>query len=104
MTSNVEMHKKIRDKYPHLRRCMGAGGDRYQVVNKAIEVGAHKVQLFKPYFNQEMIDKAHDNGIQVNCFWSDEPAEAIEFMKMGIDCILTNDYLAIKTALKDYVK
>ena len=50
------------------------------------------MQLFKPYFNQEMIDKAHAHGIICNVFWSDDPAEAQEFLDMGIDVILTNDY------------
>ena len=47
-----------------------------------------------------MIDRAHQNGIICNVFWSDDPEEAKGFLKMGIDCILTNDYWNIATALK----
>ena len=50
------------------------------------------MQFFKPYFNQEMFDKAHEHGIICNVFWSDDPEEAKEFIKMGADVILSNDY------------
>jgi hypothetical protein len=39
-----------------------------------------------------MIKKAHENGIRCNVFWSDDPAETKEFLDLGIDTILTNDY------------
>ena len=74
------------------------------IVDRAIALGAYKVQLFKPYFNQESIDKAHRHGILCNVFWSDEPEEAINFRNMGIDCILTNDYLHIRNALDEHFK
>ena len=41
---------------------------------------------------KEMIDKAHENGIICNVFWSDDEAETRTFLDMGIDVILTNDY------------
>ena len=47
-----------------------------------------------------MIDYAHKNGIRCNVFYADDPEEAKEYIEMGIDTILTNDYLAIKNALK----
>ena len=40
------------------------------------------------------------NGIRCNMFWSDDPVEAVEMLKSGIDCILTNDYLAVKVAVE----
>jgi phosphoenolpyruvate-protein kinase (PTS system EI component) len=55
------------------------------IVDRAISLGCHKVQLFKPHFNQEMIDKAHAHGITCNIFWSDDPEEAKAFLAMGID-------------------
>ena len=69
---------------------------------RAIKYGCLKVQLFKPYFNQAMIDKAHENGIICNIFYSDEPKETVEFLKMGIDTILTNDYHVIAEAVREY--
>ena len=65
------------------------------MVERAIEYDCKKIQLFKGYFDQAMIDKAHDNGILCNVFWSDDPEEARRFFEMGIDTVLTNDYLAI---------
>ncbi len=51
------------------------------------------------YFNQEMIDKAHENGIRCNVFYADDADEAKKYLEMGIDTILTNDYLYIKNTL-----
>ena len=49
---------------------------------------------------QAMIDKAHENGILCNVFWSDDPEEAQRFLDMGIDTILTNDYNRIAQAVR----
>ena len=74
----------------------------WEIVDRAIEFGCGKVQLFKPYFNQEMIDKAHAHGIRCNVFYADEPEEARRYLDMGIDTILTNDYLKIARAIGKY--
>lgn len=37
-------------------------------------------------------------------FWSDDPKEACELFERGVDCILRNDYLAVKTASEKYFK
>ena len=67
-------------------------------------IGADKVQLFKPHFDQAMIDKAHEHGIICNVFWSDDPEEARRFFDMGIDTVLTNDYLNVYNGVRDYLK
>ena len=41
-----------------------------------------------------------ENGILCNVFYSDDPEEANAFLDMGIDCILTNDYLRVFEAVK----
>ena len=48
-----------------------------------------------------MIDKAHAHGIRCNYFYSDEPAEADKLLDMGIDTILTNNFLQISNHLKN---
>ena len=104
MTSNDDILKKIRKVAPDINVCVGWNGDKedmLSMVNRAIELGAQKVQLFKPYFNKETVDYAHANGIWCNVFWSDDPEEARRYREMGIDTILTNDYLAIKNALEN---
>ncbi len=85
---------------PDICRCHGRGDDAWNIVDKAIELGCQKVQFFKPFFNQEMIDKAHAHGIRCNVCWADDPEEAQKFFDMGIDTILTNDYLKVSQILK----
>ena len=59
-----------------------------------------KIQLFKGKFDQKMIDRAHENGIICNVFWSDNEEEAREYLAMGIDTILTNDYNLISQIVR----
>ena len=84
--------ERLQREFPEIARCCGAGDGKWEIVDRAIKYGCKKVQLFKPYFNQEMIDKAHENGIICNVFWSDDKEETQRFLDMGIDVILTNDY------------
>ena len=102
MTSSDEKIRRAMAYAPDIPCCVGWDGnqDPLSIANRAIALGAYKVQLFKPYFNQETIELAHAHGILCNVFWSDEPAEAIRFREMGIDTILTNDYLRIANAFK----
>ena len=85
---------------PDIPVCVGHLRARpMEIVDRAIELGCEKVQLFKPYFDQNMIDKAHAHGIMCNVFYADDPDQAKSYLDMGIDCILTNDYLKISNAL-----
>jgi len=38
-----------------------------------------------------MIGEAHARGIRCNLFYTDDPEQAREFFRMGIDTVLTND-------------
>ena len=58
----------------------------------------------KGFFNLEMIDKAHEHGIICNVFWADDKEECEEFLSMGIDTILTNDYHTISLVVDEYKK
>ena len=99
-TGNLTVLKQLKVLAPDIPLCCGAGDDAWGVVDNAIKLGCKKVQFFKPYFNKEMIKKAKENGITCNVFWSDDVCEAKEFLKMGIDTILTNDYLTISQIIK----
>jgi len=101
MTVSKKLHKKLQEIAPDIPRCMGENKDTStNIVDRAIECGCRKVQFFKPYFTKELIDKAHAHGIVCNIFWSDDPAEAKNFLEMGMDTILTNQYQIIADSLK----
>ena len=89
---------------PHIPRCMGAFPDPWEIIDRAIKYDCQKAQLFVPYYNQEMIDKAHAHGIRCTFFYCDDPAEVGKLLDMGIDTILTNDYLKIAQAVEAYKK
>ncbi len=92
MSGRDALLERLQREYPEIARCCGAGDGKWEIVDRAIKYGCKKVQLFKPYFDQAMIDKAHENGIICNVFWSDNAEETQKFLDMGIDVILTNDY------------
>ena len=101
MTSCGPLQDQLARLAPDIPRCMGNSGDNKSypdIVDRAIAHKCKMVQLFKPYFDQVLIDKAKAAGLRVNVFWSDDPAEAKRFLDMGIDTILTNDYQPISAA------
>ena len=102
MTTNDSIIKRVMQYAPDLKCCVGWDGneDPISIVDRAIALNAYKVQLFKPYFNKEAIDKAHAHGILCNVFWSDDIEETKQFIDMGIDTILTNDYNLISQVVK----
>ena len=102
MSGNDTLLRQLGELAPDIARCVGGGDKRWEIVDRAIEMGIKKVQFFKPYFNREMIDKAHANGIKCNVFWSDDAEETKQFLDMGIDTILTNDYNRISQVVKEF--
>ena len=102
MTSTTEIQAQLARHAPEIPRCMGNGSldnkSHPDIVDRAIECGCAMVQLFKPYFDQSHIDRAKAAGLRCNVFWSDDPEEARRFLDMGIDTILTNDWLQISQA------
>ncbi len=89
---------------PDIPRCCGFDGNADTFVDRALKYGCKKIQLFKPHFDQAMIDRAHDNGLICNVFWSDDPEETVRFLDMGIDVILSNDYGRIARTVEEYKK
>lgn len=87
---------------PHIPRCMGAFPGPWEIVDRAIEYRCSKVQLFAPYYNNEMIRKAKNCGIICNFFCCDDPEEAVRLLEMGIDTILTNDYWTVANAVENW--
>ena len=106
MTTSDVIIKKVKEYAPDIAVCVGWDGNKapLSMIERAIKLGAKKVQLFKPYFNRESVELAHANGIKCNVFWSDDAAETKEFLDMGIDTILTNDYNLISQVVQEYKK
>lgn len=104
MSGDDALLARLQKDYPDIPRCCGGGGARWEIVERAIRYGCRKLQFVKGFVTQEMVAKAHANGIVCNIFWSDDPEEAREFLAMGIDVILTNDYYTIAKVVAEREK
>ena len=94
--------EKLRKIDPDIFLCMAAKSDTKKMIERAKRLNCKKVQIVKHHLKPDMIDEAHKNGIKCNMFWSDDKEEALEFLKMGADTILTNDYLRISQVVKKF--
>ena len=99
MSGNPEILRQCREAAPDIVRCAGASRPEHDLVEKALAYDCKKIQLFQPHFRhlpenylEDIIARAHANGIAVNIFWSDKVEEARAYLDMGCDVILTNDY------------
>lgn len=102
MTGNDTVLRQLKNMAPDLKLCVGAGNDAWGIVDRAIAMGCPMVQLYKGKFDQAMIDKAHAHNIRCNVYWSNDEEEAIRFLEMGIDTILTDNYCHIAQAVKKW--
>ncbi len=103
MTTSDTCLREFHEVAPEICRCVGWNGvtDKpLEIVERAIRLGCEKVQLFKPYFDQSSVDLARANNIRCNVFFADDPGEAVRYLEMGIDTILTNDFLQVSNAVK----
>ena len=89
---------------PSIPRCMGAFPEPWKIVERAIEYECTKVQFFTPYYDQKMIDQAHEAGLCCNLFFCDDAAAVKQHLTSGIDTILTNDYWSIARAAAEWVQ
>lgn len=88
--------KKFKEYAPNISICVAHNEDYAQtVVDRAIECGAKKIQLDRENFDKALIKKAYEQGIKCNLFCSDDVEEIKEFVDMGIDTIVTNEYLLV---------
>ena len=71
------------------RCCLGGQHDPEQQVDLAIEYGCERVQ-FRREVSDEAIKRAKDHGLVCNLFWSDEVGDAREYVRRGIEVVLTN--------------
>lgn len=100
MSGDEEILARLKEDFPHIPRCAGAGNTPFEIVERAKRFGCTRIQLFKPYFNEEMIKLAHENNIICNVFFADDEEDAEKYLDMGIDTLLTNDYYRIAKVVK----
>jgi len=105
MNGKLEILKQLQKLAPDIARCSGAGDPSTDLVDKALASGAKKIQLFRPHFKlhspgylEDTIRRAHENGLAVNYFYTDDPEEARRLLEMGVDTVMTNDYLRVSAA------
>lgn len=91
---------------PEVHLCLGAGvNPPERIVDVAIENKFDKVQFMKTKFlSKEAVDRVHAAGMRCTVFWSDDPEEACGFIDMGVDTILTNDYLTVANAVRKHLE
>ena len=96
MTENTALHEQLAALAPDIPRCMGHHF-KYpeQIVERAIAYGCKAVQLFKPYFDKSTIDKAKAAGLRINVYYANAPEEAAKYFEMGVDTVLTDEYLSV---------
>ena len=117
MSGNDKVLAMLQELAPDLPRCVGAGEQPLALVDRALKYGCKKIQIAKELHPgkpnhfvmtneqiREIIEQAHANGIVCNMFWSDDAEEAKEFLDMGIDTILTNEFLKIEPVVAPYAK
>jgi predicted amidohydrolase len=102
MCGDKDVQRRLRALDPEAVRCMGSGSEKRKIVENALETGCRRVQFYKGYFDREMIDRARENGLICNVFWSDDAVEARQFLDWGIDVILTNDYQRVRCAADEW--
>ncbi len=71
------------------RCCLAAQNSPEQQVDMALKYQCKRLQ-FRRTVTDEAIQRAKENGLICNLFWSDEPDDAQQFHQRGIDVILTN--------------
>ena len=101
MVSGESFVRRLKTLAPDIPIILGYEGckDGAEHVQVAHDLGCAGLQFFKPHFTTEDVARARSLGLRCNCFWSDDPAEARTLLDMGMDTILTNDWLALHTAL-----
>ena len=100
MSTNTEALLRMRERLPAAGYCQGAGKGNDVMIETAIKNGFDKVQLVYWYpYDKAMVDLCHEHGIICNFCQADTPEDAKRVLELGVDTILTNDYLTISNAL-----
>ncbi len=85
---------------PEIARCTCFNclkGDPFAAVDAAAQAGLQKIQISHP--TAEVIAYAHEKGLKVNICFAETAAEARALLNMGADTLMTNNLLAVISAL-----
>ena len=113
MITNDKLIKYAREKYPDIAVCVGANWapspDIDTMIDRAIKYNCQKIQIFIPHYDKigvklidlkDKVERAHQNNIIVNLFYADTVENANIALDIGVDCILTNNYLEVYNSVK----
>lgn len=97
IAGDVPVMKMAQKLAPDLARCCLVNLEHPEkLLDNAIECECEKMQLFTPYYDRDLINRAKAAGIRLNLFYCDDPAVARERIEWGVDTILTNALLYAK--------
>ena len=113
MITNDKLIKYAREKYPDISVCVGANWvpspDIDTMIDRAIKYNCQKIQIFIPHYDKlgikladlkDKVERAHQNNLIVNLFYADTVENANIALDIGVDCILTNNYLEVYNSVK----
>ena len=69
--------------------CLESPDDPAKQINVALRYGCERIQFGRNVTERDIV-RAREKGLICNLFYSDDPVEALEYVKKGIDVILTN--------------
>lgn len=71
------------------RACLVCQDDSSKSIAVAQRWACKRIQFFRQV-TRDQIHQAHEAGLICNLFWSDQPEDAMRYVRNGIDVILTN--------------
>jgi glycerophosphoryl diester phosphodiesterase len=90
IAGDADVLQAARDHLPELARaCLISQEGPDKQIDAALAYSCQRIQ-FNRSVTAEHTRRAHDAGILCNLFWSDEPEDGWQYVRNGIDVILTN--------------
>lgn len=86
--SELEWMEKIAPEIP--RVAIQLPNDETSIFEMAKTYNCSGVQFWLGMFDEELINKLHDNGIFCNLFYADDEESYKKYFDMGVDTLLTN--------------
>lgn len=95
--------KKFKQEYPRLRTGLlnRVPYSRERKLDAALEIGA---DVFLPHYSsidREMIERAHEQGLEVYAWTVNRDEDVFRLNRWGIDGIITDRYLEIESLLRE---